>query len=93
VNLRTVHRSGGLQSINHPDGPEQVSLYRKGERRVLFAGSGASVSAAIYDRAALEPQSIIKGPAIVEQSDTTVLIEPGWQAHRVVCGTLLLSPV
>ena len=33
----------------------------------------------------------IEGPAIVEQLDTTTLIEPGWRASVEVSGNLLLT--
>ncbi len=32
---------------------------------------------AIYDRLSLPVGGIVKGPAILEQPDTTVLVEPG----------------
>lgn len=93
VNLRTVHRSGGRRGVDDLDRPVQAGQSRKGERRVLFAGSDAPLSTAIYNRAALESESAITGPAILEQSDTTVLIEPGWRAHCVARGAVLISPV
>ena len=33
----------------------------------------------------------IRGPAIVEQPDTTTLIEPGWRATVVADGTLVMT--
>jgi N-methylhydantoinase A len=33
----------------------------------------------------------IRGPAIVEQPDTTTLIEPGWLATVVADGTLIIT--
>ena len=33
----------------------------------------------------------IAGPAIVEQADTTTLVEPGWRARVDADGTLLLE--
>jgi N-methylhydantoinase A len=91
VNLRTVHRSDGGRDVDDSDLPGEAGASLMGERRVLFAGSGTTVPTAIYDRAALKPESIIKGPAILEQSDTTVLIEPGWQARSAARSTLLIS--
>ena len=35
----------------------------------------------MFDRDGLAPGDLIRGPAIVEQADTTTLIEPGWQAR------------
>ena len=93
VNVRTVHRSADRHSVDDLDRQGETSLPRNGERLVLFAGADAPVPTAIHDRTALEPQSIVTGPAILEQSDTTVLIEPGWRARCVDRGALLISPV
>jgi N-methylhydantoinase A len=32
-----------------------------------------------------------EGPAIVEQADTTTVVEPGWQAEIDASGTLILT--
>jgi N-methylhydantoinase A len=37
--------------------------------------------ATIYDGAALEPGLSFTGPAIIEESDTTVVIPPGLPCH------------
>ena len=47
----------------------------KGQRQVYFQGNWRET--AIYDRLALPVGARITGPAILEQPDTTVLIEPG----------------
>ena len=54
-------------------GPAEAA--RKGTRRVHFAEGWQET--AIYDRLALPVGARIDGPAILEQPDTTVLIEPG----------------
>ncbi|NQW09017.1 MAG: hydantoinase/oxoprolinase family protein [Alphaproteobacteria bacterium] len=48
---------------------------RRGIRRVYVDGGWHET--AIYDRLALPVDATIDGPAILEQSDTTILIEPG----------------
>jgi N-methylhydantoinase A len=45
----------------------------------------------VYDRSRLKPGARLDGPAIVEQTDTTTVIEPGWQAHVDPSGSLILS--
>lgn len=52
-----------------------VDSARKGTRRVHFGDAWHDT--AIYDRLALPVGAEISGPAILEQPDTTVLIEPG----------------
>ncbi len=51
----------------------------KHTRKVHFGD--AWFDTAIYDRLELPVDTIIKGPAILEQPDTTVLIEPGLQGR------------
>ena len=54
---------------------------RSGARPVYFSGW---IDTPIYDRADLSPGCTFDGPAIVEQADTTSVIEPGMTA-RVDC--------
>lgn len=49
----------------------------KGERRMWFVESSEIVDAAVFDRYALEPGYEIKGPAVVEERESTVVIGPG----------------
>lgn len=79
VNLRVVQRAANRvapaaarRSVRPPA--------RKGTRSILLEGAAGFVAADVYDREGLTPGQIVQGPAIVEQSDTTTLIEPGWQA-------------
>ena len=58
-----------------PTNTEKMSS--KSKRSVYFAGQWAETE--IYERLSLPVGTIINGPAILEQSDTTVLIEPGLQ--------------
>ena len=49
------------------------------------------VDALIHDRDALAIGDIVSGPAIVEQSDTTTLIEPGWTGRVADHEVLILT--
>jgi N-methylhydantoinase A len=53
--------------------------------------SGHPVDAAVVSRSSLKGDEVLKGPAIVNQMDTTTLIPPGWQARRAPSGALILS--
>jgi N-methylhydantoinase A len=78
VNLRVVQRKANavpketLQSRN--------VKAEKPSRQILLEGASDFTSAKIWDRDGLTAGQIIRGPAIIEQSDTTTLVEPGWQA-------------
>jgi len=49
-------------------------------RSVFFEDAGDFVETPVYDRALLKRDARIEGPAILEQSDTTVLVPPGASA-------------
>ena len=51
----------------------------KSSRRVGFAvGTGLTwIDSPIYDGAALDPGNVIEGPAIIEEIDTTIVVQPG----------------
>ncbi|MHB1167461.1 MAG: hydantoinase/oxoprolinase N-terminal domain-containing protein [Carboxydocellales bacterium] len=52
-----------------------------GVRQVYFEEAGGFVEAKIYDRAKIPAGATLKGPAIVEQLDSTVVIAPGVKAE------------
>ncbi len=58
-------------------------------RRVVFE-DGAEETA-VYRRDQLPLDAVIAGPAVIEQADTTILIEPGWVARGDALGNLLVE--
>ena len=64
-----------------------------GSRKVYFEDSGGFVPCDIYHRASLAPGSVIDGPAILENVDSTVVIEPGWQARIDDYGNCIMRPL
>ena len=87
VNLRTVHRSkagkiaASTTETKHP---------RPTATRPIRVANGI-VPAAIWHRDSFSASTKLAGPAIVEQSDTTTLVEPGWTARLTQGGALLLE--
>jgi N-methylhydantoinase A len=61
----------------------------KGTRRAYFAERGGFVETPVYDRYALTPGMTLKGPAIVEERESTAVIGPGGRA-RVDAGLALI---
>ena len=92
VNLRSIHRSTvGRPAAAAPARPGGDNAH-KGQRDILTAESGRFIAAKVYDRADdARSGSRFAGPAIVEQPDTTTLIEPGWRATVVADGTLIIT--
>jgi N-methylhydantoinase A len=92
VGLRTVHRAGGSEVLEEmrfaaSGGPALI-----GRRDIVVAAESGPVSAEVYDRDALKEGFAFRGPAIVEQADTTTLVEPGWSALVDAAGNLVLTP-
>ena len=45
----------------------------------------------IYDRNELQPGNVVDGPAIVQQDDTTTVIEPGYKGAVDRFGNILIE--
>jgi len=58
-------------------------------RRIYWQGNPHD--APVLDRDSLALGSIVQGPAIIEQEDTTVVILPEWQARMEAAGNLVLT--
>ena len=88
VNLRTVHIAR-LPKVAVGGTPgRQAGAAKMGERSVLFTGETAPCRSAIYERGKLAAGERIRGPAVIEQEDSTTLVPAGWQA-TVVAGAAL----
>ena len=89
VNLRVVQRAVN-RAQDERARVEAIKSARKGSRRILLEGATEFVAAEVYERDGLAPGQVLHGPAIIEQSDTTTLIEPGWQAEVAANGVLIM---
>jgi N-methylhydantoinase A len=58
--------------------------------RSLFL-DGGSIAAAVYQRDDLQPGQALRGPVIIEQEDTTIIVLPGWSATVDTIGNLLIT--
>jgi N-methylhydantoinase A len=91
VNLRAVHRAGGSDHLDEGTYRPLDVDPRKAQRAIRVAGTTGPVQATIYGRAAMPVGFTCTGPAIIEQDDTTTLIEPGWCGTVLDNGNLLLT--
>ena len=93
VNLRAVHQAAadpaaaGAHDRYVPAPGDPV----KGQRRILTEQAPEFVLATVYERGRLQPGTGFDGPAIVEQPDTTTVVEPGWHADVDGAGALILT--
>jgi N-methylhydantoinase A/oxoprolinase/acetone carboxylase beta subunit len=73
VSLRLVQR------LRAPPVPQQPAPSDQGERRSRSAViDGLAQEVAVLPRAALRPGERLRGPAILEQDDTTLVVPAGW---------------
>ena len=64
-----------------------------GQRPVYFDHTDRFVATDIYDRSRLVPGIVIAGPAILENLDSTVVIDPGWSGRIDECGNCIMRPI
>jgi N-methylhydantoinase A len=92
VNLRTAaigHRPPFDLRRLAPPAEGLAADARQGERSVWF--DGEAYPTPIYDRLALPQGAVLVGPAILEQSDATIVIDPGLVARVDEYGNLVLE--
>jgi N-methylhydantoinase A len=63
-----------------------------GRRKAIFAADGKLIDTPIYDGSKFGAGATIKGPAIIEEVTTTIVIEPRWSARLDVSGSYLMTP-
>ena len=64
----------------------------KGTRGAIFSLDGVRRDVPIYDGALLGAGDAIEGPAIIEETTTTIVVEPDWTAALHEGGSYLLTP-
>jgi N-methylhydantoinase A len=87
VNLRLVATVPGAKPELREDPPRRAAV--PGRRRAGFDGDWLEVD--VWRRADLGAGSGIRGAAVVEFAESTVLVRPGWQGTVDRVGTLVLE--
>jgi N-methylhydantoinase A len=59
-----------------PISNEDASQAFKSKRKVFFNPSGEYIESPIYDGSKLVPNNLIRGPAIIEEKTTTIVVFP-----------------
>ena len=62
-----------------------------GCRKAIFAADGKLVETPVYDGSKLGAGATIKGPAIIEEVTTTIVVEPNWSARLDVSGSYVIT--
>ncbi len=63
----------------------------KGHRKAIFDAKGKGARTPVYDGGKLGAGAVIKGPAIIEEVTTTIVIEPGWTAKLDASGSYIIT--
>jgi N-methylhydantoinase A len=64
---------------------------RTGSRPAYFAEAGGFIDTTVYDRAALVPGAEIPGPALIEETESTVVVGPSGYARVERAGNLIMT--
>ena len=95
VNIRVIGtgKIEDLQPLKIAKGNGNVSDAVIGERRVTFKVQGKPVHCMtkIYDRSLFKAGDEIQGPAIINQMDTTIVIEPDCVGHVNEYGIIVID--
>lgn len=83
----------GLRQMERAGDGETGRQASKDSRPVYFSERGGFVDCAIYDRYKLGAGSYIDGPAIIEEFDSTTLIQPAFCARVDRYGNLLIQKI
>jgi len=90
VTLRLVHTGPQQQKISASLSAKSKPSVRR-FRSVTFPGGHEMKECPIIDRDTLAQGSTLSGGAIIEQTDTTTLLPPGWTATILKSGNMLLT--
>jgi N-methylhydantoinase A len=85
-----LRASGEKDQVTKPHETE-VADARKGSRQVYFQELGTYTETAVYDHYKLPVQQEIKGPAIVEQRESTAVVGPSGVFHVDANGNLVIN--
>jgi len=85
-----LRASGEKDQVTRPHAAV-VADAKKGSREVYFAEAGGYVETAVYDHYKLPVGHEVKGPAIVEQRESTAVVGPAGTFHVDAHGNLVIN--
>lgn len=90
INIRLIAK-GLIKEIKTKRDDEQnnTSLTEIDNRKIYFDGSFYNTP--IYSRKSLQSESIVSGPAVIEQLDSTIIIHPGQSAEVDLMENLIIN--
>jgi N-methylhydantoinase A len=88
--LGQLSRIPSAPAVREAGSPAQALV---GNRPVYFEEAGGFVDCPRYRREQLALDTTIVGPAILEQTDSTLVISPGWWGRVEASGNFILRPI
>jgi N-methylhydantoinase A len=85
-----LRSAGGKDQVTRPH-QAQVAVALKGKRSVYFDELGSYVETPVYDHYKLPVGQSVKGPAIVEQRESTAVVGPSGAAYVDGHGNLVIN--
>jgi N-methylhydantoinase A len=92
VTLR-AHATGPIEPPRWDGGDGTDATPKATAERAVHVAHAGVVRHAVYERSALGEGASFDGPAIVEQDDSTVVVDAGWRASVGAASTLVLERV
>ena len=85
--------------VGHVDKPARMKIGPgrgaesaiKGHRNMVFSLDGEAQSTPVYDGTAMGAGDHLKGPAVIEEVTTTIVVEPGWEVFLHESGVYVLT--
>jgi N-methylhydantoinase A len=92
INIRvSLTASTGRGELDLGHGADKSLPRPRAIRHIRFAGAEPSLPAPVYERAALPPETVLMGPAIVEEASSTLLIPPRARARVEPGGNIVVE--
>jgi N-methylhydantoinase A len=89
--VRAIARRKPLMLTRHElAGPDAAAALKR-KRRAYFKEGGGFIETPCYAGERLKPGNVITGPAIIEESKTTVVIPPGSEVTVDACENYLVK--
>lgn len=91
VGIRTIHQAGGSETIEEMRLAVSGTSPDLGTRKIWVTGHADAVEARVLARDALAEGFGFTGPALIQQPDTTTLVEPGWSGVVDAANNIILT--
>ena len=90
VKLHAVGRRRPFELTERPISSEDASAALKRKRQVYFKDAGGFIETDCYDGDLLQPGHVIAGPAVVEETKTTVVVSRGYRLNVDTYGNYMM---